>query len=122
MLPKAQRQGYDVSYYREKAMAIAEVEAGICGFKARVEATAEGRNVRLDIGSDCPRVQKLAEGLVQVSALSLIGPRSQPNAVNEAAAEARLHAACVVPTAIVKAVEVAAGLALPRDVHIRLSV
>ncbi len=102
-------------------MARAQVEAGICGFTAGIEATADGRQVRLHIESDCPRLQKLAEALTEVEGLSVVGPRSRPNPVTEAAAGARLHMACVVPTAIVKAVEVEAGLALPRDVRITVT-
>ncbi|MCL4535275.1 MAG: hypothetical protein M1370_08985 [Bacteroidetes bacterium] len=102
-------------------MAIAEVQAGICGFTSRIETTADGRRVRLHIESDCQRIQKLAEILTEVDGFSAIGPRARPNPVMDAAAEARLHMACVVPTAIIKAVEVAAGLALPRDVHIRIA-
>lgn len=103
-----------------RRMAIAEVEAGICGFVSRVEATAEGRRVRLHIESNCARIQKLAEVLTEVEAFSAIGSRSRPNPVMDAAAEARLHMACVIPTAIIKAIEVAGQLALPRDVHIRI--
>jgi hypothetical protein len=101
-------------------MAKAKVEAGICGFVASIEATAGGRQITLRIISDCPRVQKMAETLTEVDGLAVIGPRSRPNPIKEAAAEARLHAACVVPTAIIKAIEVSAGLALPRDVHIQI--
>ncbi len=102
-------------------MASAEVESGICGFSARIEATADGQVVRLHIVSDCPRLQKLAEGLTEADPLTAVGPRSRPNPVMDAAAEAKLHMACVVPSAIVKALEVEAGLALPRDAHIRVS-
>jgi hypothetical protein len=101
-------------------MAKAIVNAGICGFLADIEAKADGYRVKLCATSECPRVQKLAEILTEVDALAVIGPRSRPNPVMDKAAEAKLHAACVVPTAIIKAVEVSAGLALPRDVSIKI--
>ena len=41
-------------------------------------------------------------------------------AVYRAAAICRLHAACPVPSAILKAIEVSAGLALPADVHVSI--
>ena len=37
------------------------------------------------------------------------------------AAEHLVHPACPVPSGTIKAIEVAAGLALPRDAHIRPS-
>jgi hypothetical protein len=69
-------------------MAKAEVDAGICGFKATIEATATGRQVAIRITSECPRLQKLAEILVEVDGLAVIGPRSRPNPVTDAASEA----------------------------------
>ncbi len=102
-------------------MARAEVQAGICGFQAVVVATPEGNSIRLNISSECPRIQKLAEILTEVDGFSAIGPRSQPDPFTQAAAEAKLHLVCAVPCAIIKTVEVASGLALPRDVHIHIN-
>jgi hypothetical protein len=101
-------------------MAKAEVQAGICGFVAAIEAVANGRKVALTITSDCERIRKMADILKEVDSLAIIGPRSRPNAVFDAATEAKLHAACAVPTAVIKAIEVAGGLALARDVHIHI--
>ncbi|MHB0874616.1 MAG: DUF6951 family protein [Anaerolineae bacterium] len=95
------------------------VQAGVCGFTTRViaVATADGM-VALTIDSDCPSVRRLAQALPQVDSLREISYRGQPPEVLEAAATALPHPACVVPSAILKAVEVAAGLALATDVHV----
>lgn len=103
-------------------MATVTVQAGICGFTAVIVTQAnDDYDVKLNITSDCKRVAALAETLTQVSALSEISQPVTRTATYQAASGAKLHAACPVPSAIIKAIEVAAGLALPKDAHITVS-
>jgi len=100
----------------------AEISSGVCGFTTFVEATKDGRGrVVLTIESDCKAVQCLAEELSEVDALQEITFRGTGPLTMELAAKHLRHAACPVPVGIVKTVEVAAGLALPVDVTIKLS-
>jgi hypothetical protein len=72
--------------------------------------------------STCPDVQKLSLELDEVDAYRSIDLRSGlPEVLQLAFARCR-HAACPVPTGIVKCIEVAASLAVPRDVSMHISV
>ncbi len=88
--------------------------AGICGFVTRIqaEATTDGQ-VTLTIESDCPSIQTLAVRLPSVDPFREITYRGEGPLVLATARECLPHPACIVPSAILKAIEVAAGLALP---------
>jgi hypothetical protein len=81
----------------------------------------EGTKVKLSIESDCQAIQDLAAELTEVDPFQEItfrgsGPRSL-----ELGARHCYHTACPVPVGIIKAVEVEAGLALPKDAVIKVS-
>ena len=80
----------------------------------------DGDLCAIEIESACGGVRCLAAELAQVDPLREISFRGQGPFILELAARHCFHAACPVPVGIVKAVEVAAGLALPADVTIRL--
>ena len=103
-----------------------EVDAGVCGFHTGVHATCEdGQNVSFDINSGCEKIRGLA------SALKAKGP---VDAYQEISAEGQgvvmatvrdnlkgCCAGCAVPSGIFKGMQVAAGLALPKDIAIRIT-
>ena len=98
------------------------ISAGVCGFQTEVTAQADDNDdVQLGITSDCARVQRLAQALVSADALQEISKPINETAVYQSAGRCRLHSACPVPCGIIKAIEVAAGLALPADVQIIVS-
>ena len=103
-------------------MAKATVKPGVCGFETQVdvEVDAATYQAKIAISSQCRHVQKLAEELGEVDAMEVITKRITETPVYQAASRAKLHAACPVPCAVIKAIEVAAGLALPAAVHIDL--
>ncbi|MHB1294265.1 MAG: DUF6951 family protein [Anaerolineae bacterium] len=102
-------------------MATVEVIAGVCGFKTTISSSADDMfEVTLAIQSDCPQIRKLAEALPQVSALQELRVPINESVVYRLAGPCRLHAACPVPSAILKAIEVATGMALPADVHMSI--
>ena len=103
-------------------MAVVEIEAGVCGHRTTVSAAKiEGYVVRVTLESTCPHVQNIAGELQEVDALQQIGLRSGlPPALRTAYAHCA-HAACPVPSGLVKTIEVASGLALPKDVVMRIS-
>ena len=109
-------------------MARVKIYAGICGFTTTVNATSEDKqHVTLRVESECPDVIHISKQLNGETFDSFveIGPCKQPGNMYET----RLmricgelpHVACPVPPGICKAVEVAAGLALPRDAHIKVT-
>ncbi|BBO81408.1 DUF6951 family protein [Desulfosarcina ovata] len=102
-------------------MATAEIEAGICGFKTVVDAKMDGQGCVLTIRSDCKSIQRLARRLTRVNPFDEISfSQSVPQTLQMGKLHCP-HAACPVPVGIIKAIEIAAGLALPADVAIRLS-
>jgi len=102
-------------------MAKAVIEAGICGFVTTVEAAFDGEKVSLQIQSDCPAIMKLGEHLPSVDPYREVSSRRAIPKTLQAGLDHCTHAACPVPVGIIKAVEVAAGLALPKDAVIRVS-
>ena len=104
-------------------MASAEIDSGICGFTTTVRTTGDGdgRTVRLEFESTCEHVQKLAEHLKEVDAFREISYRGEGPLTFRLASEHLVHPACPVPCGIIKAVEVEAELAFPKDAIIRPS-
>ncbi len=99
-------------------MAKATINSGICGMTTTVSATAKGRGVFLEFESDCGYVQALAEELTEVEPFREISYRGEGPLTLRLAAQHLVHPACPVPSGIIKAIEVASGLALPKDAHI----
>ena len=102
-------------------MAKAEIFAGVCGFNTVVRANMDGELVNLAFESECKAICELANHLDQVDPWQEISSRrGVPQALEKGMAYCT-HAACPVPAGIIKAVEIEAGLALPKDVSIKLS-
>lgn len=103
-------------------MTTVHIQPGVCGFETEIVAVANGDfAVKLSITSACPQIVRLAESLGQISALDILRQPIQETTVYREAGAAQCHAACPVPSAIIKAIEVASGLALPADVHMTIS-
>ena len=103
-------------------MAKAEIHSGKCGFTTTVEAVMNAdERVNVTITSQCKGCQKLGAALTEVDPLREITYRGGGPQVLEMASQYLAHPACPVPSGIIKAVEVAAGLALPADASIKLS-
>ena len=95
------------------------IKAGVCGFVTRVEADKKDNGeIALRITSDCPNIQKAAKDLTEIHPLKEIFTRANQTHVYTVISKYSPHPACVVPTGVLKAVEVEAKLALPREVVI----
>ncbi len=101
-------------------MAKAEIFAGICGFKTNVEVHMNG-SCDISIDSECKSIQRLAKSLKHVNPFEEISFRGEGPTTLRMATKYCDHPACPVPAGIIKAIEVAAGLALPADATIQLS-
>jgi len=100
-------------------MAVVTVNPGNCNFAARIEASASPEGtIGVAIVSECPRVREFAAAVSTLSATCAAGRKCAEFFVYEPAAKANLHPACPIPTAVLKALEVAAGLARPQDITI----
>jgi len=99
------------------------VDAGICGFTAIIKATSEDNmNVNLKVVSPCEIIKELAEKFQEITPINAyqeIGPQTEGQILNisrKVLVEKGACEACVVPAAVCKAMYIAAGLALPKDV------
>ena len=91
------------------------INPGICGFTATIEVSqAFKRRVSINITSDCEQVANLGESLTEVDSWDVLKARGDSE-VDMQASKHKLHPTCPVPTGILKAIEVEAGLALARD-------
>ncbi|MEK6793256.1 MAG: hypothetical protein AABZ39_00655 [Spirochaetota bacterium] len=93
------------------------VDAGICGFVSTIRAESDdGQTVRVSIDSKCESVAALGPELAACDAYSIAFAKYGASPVYQAADRHFKHGACPVPATVVKAVEAAANLALPKDV------
>lgn len=102
---------------------IVNVMSGICGMITEIRATSEDQasKVRLEINTRCENIQKLALELNVVDPMEEISFRGKGPRTLRMAAKHCKHTACPVPSGIIKAIEVASGLALPKDASIQVS-
>ncbi|HNR33916.1 MAG TPA: hypothetical protein PKO36_01965 [Candidatus Hydrogenedentes bacterium] len=103
----------------------AEIQAGVCGFHTDINTSSEdGMSVVFDVASDCDKIRALSESLMArgpINAYEEISPAS--DSVIMATVRECLKgccAGCAVPVGLFKSMQVAAGLALPKDIAIRI--
>ena len=92
------------------------INPGACGMQVQVDVEQKDKKTfSLTVTSECSMVQKLGQ---QVSELTSMDAFKQlvENPVYIKGAACLKHAACPVPCGILKALEVEAGLNVPRDV------
>jgi hypothetical protein len=96
------------------------VDAGICGFTAVIKATKTSKNkVRVTILCPCEMIKNLNGDLTEeIGREALI--RIIDSEIYRLASKHIKHTACPVPSAILKAIEVELGLALPGNVKIKV--
>jgi hypothetical protein len=94
------------------------VDPGVCGFTCVIRARQEDRrSVSVEIAeSECQQIKKLAGRLETISLRELFMPLTL-NPVYKAAQACGCHASCAIPSAVLKAAEVAMGMALARPVR-----
>ncbi len=105
------------------SVATAKISAGICGFTTRVRAESDDAyQVRISIESDCDKIQACAAELSErlpLSALDELGQGSDGAILGMTRSHLKgCCAGCVTPAGVFKAMQVAAGLALPAPVQI----
>ncbi|MCM1567759.1 MAG: hypothetical protein FNP40_02420 [Dehalobacter sp. 4CP] len=97
------------------------VNGGACGFMTNIEANAERQNANIKINTECPSLKPLSEELKTINGYEECFGKIGDTSVFQIARQYCKHAACPVPTAIIKGVEAACGLALPRDIEIKIT-
>lgn len=110
----------DRSLYVESQGTRVIVNPGVCGFRCLVHAIkmGKGRVAVSILDSCCGQVQKMSQLLEEISMEDLFKPLSR-NPVLLWGEQAHCHTTCIVPFAVLKAVEVEMGTAVPRDAEIK---
>ena len=103
-----------------------EVDAGVCGFKTAATVVSEdGQNVVFEVRSDCEKIEQVGAALKAAGAVDAyqeISPAAQSVVMRTVNATLKgCCAGCAVPAGLFKAMQVAAGLALPKNISIRLT-
>ena len=75
--------------------------------------------IELDIKSDCPNILKMSWRLAPMSPYAEVEAEFNKSTIYQLANDAIPHTACPVPSAMVKALEVAGDLGLKREAVIR---
>ena len=103
-------------------MAEVKINAGVCGFHTIVKIDSEDmQNVVIDFATECPNLKPLEKELKEVDGFKECFSKIGDSEVYELGKKYCKHAACPVPSAIIKGIEVACRLALPRDVEFKIS-
>lgn len=102
------------------------VDAGICGFQTRIRADSDDtQNVTFKVASGCDKARAFGEALVAkgpVDGYAEIGAGADGVVLTTARESLKgCCAACAVPFAVFKAMQVAAGVALPKDVTLKIA-
>lgn len=98
-------------------MAQVKINSGICGFATTVVAESEDMQTTvLKITSECPNYKPLEMELTEADGFVECFAKVGEGKIYETCRKYCKHAACPVPSGIIKAIEVACRLALPKDV------
>jgi hypothetical protein len=110
---------------RDSMKGIAKIAAGVCGFTTEVNAESpDDQMVTLSITTECQKIAGMAEALAGKVIDGYDEIAAGFDGVVMTAARQSLSgccAGCAVPFGIFKAVQVAARVALPRDISISIS-
>lgn len=106
--------------------ATVEIDAGICGFRTTATVSSlDGQDVSFEVQSDCDKIRLLGEqlrGKGAIDAYQEISPAKESVLMQTARATLKgCCAGCAAPVGLFKAMQVAAGLALPKDIAIKLA-
>ncbi len=95
-----------------------KINPGVCGLKTTVVIEGKGNKCfSVKVESDCEMVDRLGKEIAELTLMDAF-KRIIDNPVYRKGSACLRHVSCPVPSGILKALEVEAGLAVPRDVKI----
>ncbi len=95
------------------------VDAGVCGYTATIKVEKIDRfTMRVIIHSECEQITAMNADLIELNWRRGVFCSMTASRVYQSASQHIKHAACPIPAAILKTIEVEAGIALPKDVLI----
>jgi len=94
------------------------VDAGVCRFHTTVRAFSDDEgNILYEIESECPHASKIQDNIPrEMTPFDVMKMPFSENPIYECCGKVLPHSACPVPSALIKAAEVAAGFGLKRRV------
>jgi len=93
------------------------INAGVCGFVTVIRTSSEDmQTVSINFETTCPHAIKARGELTSVDAFAELFRKPHETAVYATLSKYLPHTACPLFSGFFKAIEAAAGLALPRDV------
>ena len=94
------------------------VNPGVCGMISTIKVTKiNRRRCRIEITSDCEMVSNMGQSMGEADITDALQVPIKSHVYN-CASECCLHPSCPIPMAILKAIEVEFGLALPRSISV----
>lgn len=92
-----------------------------CGLETIISAssTNDGK-IKIVINSKCRSIQRMNQEIDEVDPFDIVGKPIVECPIFQIASRNIRHTACIVPSAIVKIIEVEAGMALPGDSSISI--
>jgi hypothetical protein len=102
-------------------MATVTVHAGVCGFVTKITTKSDdAQTVSISFETTCPHLEKAKAELTSVDAYVEIFKKPADTTVYAVLSKYLVHTACPLYSGFFKAIEVAASLALPRDVSMKI--
>jgi hypothetical protein len=102
-------------------MATVTVHAGVCGFVTTITTKSDdAQTVGISWETTCPHAEKAKGELTSVDAYVEIFKKPAETTVYAVLSKYLVHTACPLYSGFFKAIEVAASLALPRDVSMKI--
>ncbi len=103
-------------------MAKVTASAGICNFVAVINAVKneDTEMIEVDFKTTCPNFKHLEGKTHEFDGLSVCFEKIGTGEIFDLFRDKCPHNTCSFPTAMLKAIEVAEGLALPKDVSIKI--
>jgi hypothetical protein len=102
-------------------MAKVTLDAGACGFKVIIKATKTGhRMFKIELISPCEMIKNLNDELKDREFGPEVFSTIEGSEIYELCSKHIKHISCPIPAAILKAIEVEGGLAVPKDLKMKV--
>ncbi len=94
------------------------IHSGVCGFSTTVTAERDkDKKILISLETECEMVKNMADEIAALDMMAVF-TRFLDNPVYRSASKHLKHVTCPVPSGILKAMEVEAGFAVPKDVSV----
>jgi hypothetical protein len=96
------------------------VEPGACGLTCLIEAsrTEKKYGVTVRLQSQCKQITELGSEIAEVDFMNVMRGAFGQNQIFQSVPKCKLHQSCVIPSAIIKAMEAEVGMAVKKDIKI----